>query len=309
MKLGYIGLGKMGKNMVLRFLEKGIEVVAWNRSPQPLEDVKKAGADTTGSIYELISKLETPRTIWLMITAGETVDLILNKLSGKLSPGDLIIDGGNSFYKDSIRRASELSKHGIHFMDIGTSGGIKSAREGACLMIGGSKEDYERVLDVVKAAAAPGAYGHLGPVGAGHFAKMVHNAIEYGMMEAIAEGAVILKYSDFKYDLRDVFKVYSNTSIIQSRLIDWTLAELNVDSNLTNISSVIGSGGAGKKVLAEAHWTVKEAKEKGIDVPVMEDSIKVRDESDKDAEDSPQGFRNKVVAAMRWQFGGHPVKK
>lgn len=309
MKIGYIGLGRMGKNMVLRFLEQGIEVVAWNRSPKPLEEVKKAGAQTAASIDELISKLETPRTIWVMVTAGETVDLILKELAEKLEPGDLVIDGGNSFYKDSIRRAKVLAEKGIHFMDIGTSGGIKSAREGACLMIGGSKEDYKRIIYIAKAAAAPDAYGHLGPVGAGHFAKMVHNAIEYGMMEAIGEGAAVLKYSDFKYDLRSVFKVYSNTSIIQSRLVDWTLAEFNVDPTLSCISSVIGSGGAGKKVLAETHWTVREAKEKGIKVPVMEDSIKVRDESDKDIEDSPQGFRNKVVAAMRWQFGGHPVKK
>lgn len=309
MKLGYIGLGKMGKNMVLRLLEQEIEVVAWNRSPEPLEEVFKAGAVKAASIDDLIKKLEPPRSIWLMVTAGEVVDEFIKQLSKKLDPGDLIIDGGNSYYKDTLKRAKNLSKKGIHFMDVGTSGGIKSAREGACLMIGGLKEDYERILEVVKAAAAPEAYDHLGPVGAGHFAKMVHNAVEYGMMEAIGEGAAVLKTSDFKFDLREVFRVYSNTSIIQSRLVSWTLAELNNDPNLSNISSVIGSGGAAKKVLAEAHWTLMEAKEKGIEIPVIEDSIKVRDESDKVLENSPEGFRNKVVAAMRWQFGGHPVKK
>ncbi len=309
MKLGYIGLGKMGKNMVLHLLEQGIEVVAWNRSPQPLEEVKKAGAIAALSIDDLINRLEAPRTVWLMVTAGEVVDGILEKLAGRLEPGDLVIDGGNSFYRDTQRRAEKLSQKGIHFMDIGTSGGIKSAREGACLMVGGEREDYERVLNVIKTLAAPNAYGYLGPVGAGHFAKMVHNGIEYGMMEAIAEGAAVLKYSDFKYDLREVFRVYSNTSIIQSRLVGWTLAELEEDPSLSTISSVIGSGGAGKKVLAEAHWTVQAAKKMGMDLPAIEASIKVRDLSDMDAEQSPQGFRNKIVAAMRWRFGGHPVKK
>ena len=309
MKIGYIGLGKMGKNMVLRLLEQGIEVVVWNRSPGPLEEVKKAGAETTGSIDKLISKLETPRTIWVMVTAGETVDLILKQLLEKLDKGDLIIDGGNSFYKDTIRRSNELTKNGIHFMDIGTSGGIESARNGACLMIGGSKEDFERVLPVAKAAAAPDAFGHFGPVGAGHFAKTIHNCIEYGMMEAIGEGAGILKNSEFPYNLEEVFRVYNNRSIIESRLVGWTHNELKIDPNLSTISSTIGSGGAGKKVLGEGHWTVDLAHNMGIDVPVIEASVNVRDESSQDKEDSPNGFRNKIVAAMRWQFGGHPVKK
>lgn len=309
MKIGYIGLGKMGKNMVLRLLEKGIEVVAWNRSPEPLEEVAKAGAVTSSSLDDLISKLELPRTIWLMITAGETVDLILGQLSEKLAKGDLVIDGGNSFYTDTLRRAEILSQKGIHFMDVGTSGGIESARNGACLMIGGSKEDFERVLPIAKAAAAPEAYGHLGPVGAGHFAKTIHNGIEYGMMEAIGEGAAILKNSEFSYDLEEVFRVYNNRSIIESRLVGWTHNELKVDPNLSSISSTIGSGGAGKKVLGEGHWTVELARELGIDVPVIEASVEIRDKSDQDKEDSPNGFRNKIVAAMRWQFGGHPVKK
>lgn len=309
MKLGYIGLGKMGKNMVLRLLEQGIEIVAWNRSPEPLEEVAKAGAISSSSIDDLISKLGAPRTIWVMVTAGETVDLILKQLTEKLSPGDLVIDGGNSFYRDSIRRSNELTENGIHFMDIGTSGGIESARNGACLMIGGTKEDYERILPIAKAAAAPDAFGHFGPVGAGHFAKTIHNGIEYGMMEAIGEGAALLKNSEFPYDLEEVFRVYNNRSIIESRLVGWTHNELRVDPDLSTISSTIGSGGAGKKVLGEGHWTVAYAKEKGLDVPVIEASVKVRDESSGDKENSPVGFRNKIVAAMRWQFGGHPVKK
>lgn len=309
MKLGFIGLGRMGRNMVLRLLEQGVSVVAWNRSSEPLDEVVKAGCVRTKSLDDLISKLEPPRIIWLMVTAGGAVDEVLNELVDKVSPKDLVIDGGNSFYKDALRRNEMLSKKGIHFMDVGTSGGVESARTGACLMVGGSDEDYARVEPVLKALAAPKAYGHLGKVGAGHFAKMVHNGIEYGMMEAIGEGAAILKNSQFDYDLREVFRVYSIRSIIESRLVSWTLAELKNDPNLTNISSTIGSAGTGKKVKGEAHWILEIAKKMGIDVPVIEASLKVREKSEKDPENSPAGFRNKVVAAMRWQFGNHPVKK
>lgn len=334
MKIGFIGLGRMGKNMVLHLLEQGIEVVAWNRSPEPRGELKaEARALQSGSenltvaenLDELLIKLrkqdrrvpfdyaQGPRNdgiiIWLMVTAGEAVDAVLQQLSEKLSPGDLLIDGGNSFYKDTVRRSEMLGKKDIHFMDVGTSGGIDGARQGACLMIGGSKEDFERVLPVLKAAAAPDAYALLGSVGSGHFAKTIHNGIEYGMMEAIGEGAAMLKHSPFNLDLPEVFRIYNTGSIIESRLIGWTLNELKVDPDLTNISSVIGSGGGAGKTKAEGHWTVELAQEMGIDIPVIAESVKVRDKSANDPETSPNGYRNKVVAAMRWQFGRHPVKK
>lgn len=309
MRIGFIGLGRMGKNMVLRQLEQGNQIVAWNRSPEPVQEVVGAGAIGADSIDDLISKLEPPRVIWLMVTAGEVVDEVLNQLADKLNKADLVIDGGNSFYKDTLRRAEMLSKKGIHFMDVGTSGGVESAKAGACLMVGGAKEDFDLVHDVLKAAAAPDGFGLLGPVGAGHFAKMVHNGIEYGMMEAIGEGAAILKNSQFNYDLREVFRVYSIRSIIESRLISWVLDELNNDPGLSNISSVIGSAGTGKRVLGEGDWTVETAKEMGIDVPSVELALKTRDQSAKDPENSPAGFRNKVISAMRGQFGQHPVKK
>ena len=306
--------------MVLRFMEKGIEVVAWNRSQAPIEElefkiqnskfkISSQKLKVAKTIEELVNSLEKPRIIWLMVTAGSAVDEILNTLADKLDAGDLVIDGGNSFYKETLRRNEMLTKKGIHFMDVGTSGGVESARNGACLMIGGEKVDYERALEIFKAAAAPNAYGLFGPVGSGHFAKMIHNGIEYGMMEAIGEGAAILKASKFNYDLKEVFRVYSNRSIIESRLVSWTLDELKNDPKLSNISSVIGSGGTAGKVKGEGHWTVQLANEMGIDVPVIEASLKVRENSEKDPENSPSGFRNKVVAAMRWQFGRHPVKK
>src|SRR3989344_1494290 len=309
MKLGFIGLGRMGKNMVLHLLEKGVDVVVWNRSPEPREEVAKAGAVAVETLGELVSKLEPPRIIWLMVTAGEVVDKILNELASKLATDDLIIDGGNSFYKDTIRRSEELAKAGIHFMDVGTSGGIESARKGACLMVGGTKEDFEKIEEVLKELAALNAYGLLGPVGAGHFAKMVHNGIEYGMMEAIGEGAALLKNSRFSYDLAEVFRVYGVRSIIESRLVSWAQAEFEKDTELSDISSVIGSGGTGKRVKAEADWTLKFAKDKGINIPVIKASIKARDESGKVEEDSAEGFRNKTISAIRGQFGQHPVKK
>ncbi|MBI2018762.1 decarboxylating 6-phosphogluconate dehydrogenase [Candidatus Daviesbacteria bacterium] len=317
MKIGFIGLGRMGKNIVLNLLEHGITVVAWNRSPQPREELKqeasqlKSGSENltiSETTDELVKSLGTLRVIWLMVSA-DAMDTVLGDLTPKLSEGDLIIDGGNSFYQETLRRAKELSEKGIHFMDVGISGGVEGARHGACMMAGGSKEDFEKTEPVLRAEAAPGAYGHLGPVGAGHFAKMVHNGIEYGMMEAIGEGAAILKYSDFNFDLKEVFRVYNNKSIIDSRLVDWTLKELNEDPDLKTISSVIGSAGGAGKGKAEAHWTIEIADKMGIDVPVIKAALAVRENSDKDKEDSPSGFRNKVVAAMRWQFGRHPVKK
>lgn len=302
MKIGYIGLGRMGKNMVQRLLEKRHKVVAWNRSPNPLEEVAKLGATAAESLKDLVSKLEPPRIIWLMLPAGEVTDGYIEQLIPLLSKEDLIIDGANSFYKDTLRRAAKLQQENIHFMDIGVSGGPAGARNGACLMIGGGRQDYEKILDLVKAISAPDAYGYFGPVGSGHFVKMVHNGIEYGMMEAIAEGAAILNKSPFKLDLAEVFRVYNNGSVIESRLVGWSKEALTEDPGLSEISSEIKSTGEGE-------WTVKTAKELGIKVPVIEQSLKVRQESVSDQENSAEGFRNKVVSAMRGKFGQHTVKK
>ncbi len=309
LKIGYIGLGRMGKLMVPRLLENGVGVVAWNRSPEPVQEVIKVGAIGAESLEHLVLKLEQPRIIWLMLPAGEVIDEIIGKLLPNLSSGDLIIDGGNSFYQDTLKRAAELSKKGIHYMDVGVSGGVEIAQDGACLMVGGTTEDFAMMEPIFKAAAAPEGYQYLGPVGAGHFAKMVHNGIEYGMMEAIAEGAAILKNSPFDYDLREAFRIYTVRSIIESRLVGWALAELNNDPSLSNITSAIGSAGTDKRIAGEGDWTLQFAKEIGINVPVIEASMRVRDESANDPEESPNGFRNKMVSAIRGQFGHHPVKK
>lgn len=305
MKIGYVGLGKMGKGMVLNLHEKGIEVVAWNRSPEPRDEVKAAGVKTVENPEDVISTLrESDENIilWLMLPAGETTDEFIDKFLPLLKSGDLLIDGANSFYKDTLRRAEKIKPTGVRFMDIGVSGGPKGARTGACLMIGGEEKDVEEIKELIIAASAPDAWGHFGKVGAGHFAKMVHNGIEYGMMEAIAEGAAILKSSEFNLNLEDVFRVYNNKSVIESRLVGWTQEALTEDPDLSEYSSKINHTGEGE-------WTVKTAEELGVDPVVIEDSFKVRVSSENDAENSPNGFRNKAVSAMRGKFGGHSVKK
>lgn len=310
MKIGYIGLGKMGKGMVLNLLEKGIEIVAWNRSPEPREEVKAAGAQTVENPEDIIAKLETPRIIWLMLPAGETTDEFIDKILPLLKSGDLLIDGANSLYKDTLRRAEKIKPSGVHFMDIGVSGGPRGARTGACLMIGGEVQDFERIKELVEAAAAPDSYKHLGAVGAGHLAKMVHNAIEYGMMESLGEGLSILKQSDYGYNFIELLDLYNHGSVIESRLVGWAKNAFIEDSELINTSSVIGSGGGGKeRIKGEGDWTLELAKELGVDAPSIEASVQVRAESPNVEENSPNGFRNKVVSALRGQFGGHAVRK
>lgn len=310
MQLGYLGLGKMGKNMVFRLHEAGIEVIAWNRSEGPREEVADSGIQTAQTLEELISKLEKPRHLWMMLPAGDVVDELFDKLIPLLEAKDLIIDGGNSFYQDSLRRAEKLQAHGVHFMDIGVSGGPAGARFGACLMVGGLKADFDKILPVLEAAAAPGAFAYLGPVGAGHFAKMVHNGIEYGMMQSLAEGTAILKQSQFNFDLAQVMDLYNKQSVISSRLVGWAKAAFEKDPKLESISSKIGSGGGGgQRIKGEADWTADEADELGIDVPVIKEAIRIREDSGSVNEGSPDGFRNKVVSALRGEFGSHNVKK
>ncbi len=291
MKIGFLGLGKMGAGLVAQLQEKGHEVLAWNRSEHPLKNVENIETMVKGLVAG-------ERIIWLMLPAGSVVDDFLSQLKPMLVKGDLVIDGGNSRYSDTLRRAKELAELGICYMDVGVSGGPKGARNGACLMIGGDKQVYDRLTPVWEAMAAPKAYGLMGSVGAGHFAKMVHNGIEYGMMQAIAEGAAVLKKSEFNIDMAKVFEIYNNQSVIESRLVGWTHEALTEDPTLSEISSKIDHTGEGE-------WTVEAAKELGIEVPIIEESLEVRKRSTVESED----YRDKVVSAMRGKFGGHAVKK
>ena len=299
MQLGYVGLGKMGKNMVLRLLEKGHEVVVWNRSPEPRREVAKAGAIAAESVEELVQKLRIPRLVWLMLPAGEVTQTMIDQLAELLASGDTVVDGANSFYKDSIRRAKQLSTKGIRFVDAGISGGPEGARHGACVMIGGEERDFKKLEPFIRDVAAHDAYQFFPGHGAGHFVKMVHNGIEYGMMQAIAEGFNILKSAKgFKIDLLKAADIYNHRSVIDSRLIDWLQdAYEQHGTGLENISGAAAESGEGT-------WTVETAKELGVDVPIIEGSLQFRLDSEKHP-----SYIGKVVSALRHQYGGHDVKK
>jgi 6-phosphogluconate dehydrogenase len=270
MRIGYIGLGKMGLNMVERLHEKGHEVVAYNRSPEPREEAKKIGVETVETLEDLVNALEAPRVIWLMVTHSAN-DAVLKELTPLLSKGDLIIDGGNSYYEDTIRRGKELEAEGLYFMDVGTSGGPKGARDGACLMIGGNKAMFQTLLSLFEDLASDGsAYAHLGKTGAGHFVKMVHNGIEYGMMQAIAEGFEVLKKSDFNLDLEQVAGLYNKKSVIESRLVGWLMSGFKkFGQDLDDVSGTVAHTGEGE-------WTVVTAKKLGVPVPIIEESFNLR---------------------------------
>jgi 6-phosphogluconate dehydrogenase len=299
MKIGYIGLGKMGINMVERMLEKGHQVVAFNRSPEPLNIVKEKGAEIAFDIKEFFEKLnsekETGRLIWIMVS-WQAVDSILDSIEPYLTEKDIVIDGGNSPYFETVKRAKKLAEKNINFMDVGVSGGPSGARNGACLMIGGKKESFEKYENLFKDLSLDNAYSYLGESGAGHFVKMVHNGIEYGMMQAIGEGFEILKKSEFNLDLLEVAKIYNNGSVIESRLTNWLYQGYQKYSpELEQVSSTISHSG-------EAEWTVFAAKNLKVEVPIIEGSLDFRKES----KEKPT-YTGKVVSLLRNMFGGHDI--
>lgn len=299
MTIGILGLGRMGMQIARRLHSRGFDVVGWNRSPEPRAELGAVGAKTAETIESLLGMLGSPKIVWLMLPA-EVVEEQLGSLASKLSDGDVIIDGGNSFYKDSQRRAAKLAEQGIHFFDSGTSGGIHGEKNGFSLMVGGPKEVFPTVEPIFKALAAGDGknYGLVGSAGAGHFVKMVHNGIEYGMMEAIAEGLAVLEASEFKVDLAQVAGVWSKGSVVSSWLIDLAKHALETE-NLDEVIGAIAHTGEGK-------WTIEVAKKLGVDVRVIEDAFTVRQESADPK--NQQKFSNKIVALLRNQFGGHSVE-
>lgn len=297
MHIGYIGLGKMGFAQVERLLEYGHKVVTWNRSVGPRREAEKIGADISETLDGVCSKLKAPRLIWLMVPHA-VVDDVLKELVPHLQKGDTVVDGGNSFYRHSIRRAKQLSKKGIHFLDVGTSGGPGGARKGACLMIGGEKKVYEKYEKLFRDLALLDGYAYMGKAGAGHFVKMVHNGIEYGMMQAIGEGFEVMRRSRFKLPLLKIANVYNRGSVIDSKLIGWLAkAYKERGENLKDISGEVAHSGEGL-------WTVQTAKELRIPVKVIEASLKFRIKS----KGNPS-YTGQVVSALRNQFGGHSVSK
>ena len=299
MQIGMIGLGRMGGNMVQRILNGGHEVVAFDPNEQARNTAEAAGAVTVTSIRDLASKLTSPRAVWSMVPAGDITETTINNVADALSSGDTILDGGNSNYKDSVRRAKALKERGITFLDVGTSGGIWGLAEGYSLMIGGDKDAYDRLEPIFKTLAPdPGkGYGHVGPAGAGHFVKMVHNGVEYGMMQAYAEGFELMEAKkDFDLDLVQVSEMWRHGSVVRSWLLDLTAASLKEDVKLAGIQAYVDDSGEGR-------WTVEESIELAVPLPVITASLQARFRSRQE-----QPFGAKLLAAMRNQFGGHAIR-
>jgi 6-phosphogluconate dehydrogenase len=299
MELGMIGLGRMGGNMAKKLISAGHRIIGYNRTHGPLEELAREGGEKSVSPKELAEKLSAPRSIWLMIPAGKSIDDTIDALLPHLTKGDTIIDGGNSYYKDSMRRAYFLTGKGIDFVDVGTSGGIWGLKEGYSMMIGGKKEVVERLGPIFE-TLAPGkdkGWGYVGPSGAGHFVKMVHNGIEYGMMEAIAEGFSILKAkNEFRLDLHQVAEIWRFGSVVRSWLLDLTALVFKQDQTLSEIAPYVADSGEGR-------WTALEALDLEIAAPIITQSLLQRIRSRDDLD-----FTDRLMAAMRHQFGGHAIK-
>ena len=320
MQLGIVGLGRMGANIARRLLRAGHAPVVWDRDAAPGAALGQEGATVATSLAELVQRLDQPRAVWIMLPAGQATEDAVQALAGLMSPGDTIIDGGNTFWKDDIRRARELLPKGLHYLDVGTSGGVWGLERGYCLMIGGEPEPVRR-LDPIFAALAPGrgaipatparegrdvrveqGYLHAGPAGSGHFVKMIHNGIEYGMMQAFAEGLDILRHRDDDHlpaderlalDVADVAEVWRRGSVVTSWLLDLTAAALARDPDLAGYSGHVADSGEGR-------WTVQAAIEEAVPAEVLTSALYTRFRSRQD-----HTFAEKALSAMRHGFGGH----
>lgn len=298
MQIGLIGLGKMGYNIALNLRNHGHSVVAYDRSEELTAKISaERDIATGGSFAEICSKISSPRVLWLMVPAGNIVDEVLENLLPHLTPGDILIDGGNSNFNDSVRRYRLLKEKGINLLDCGTSGGTSGALNGACTMIGGDREVYDFCKPVFDDISLPGGTLYIGAAGAGHFTKMVHNGIEYGMMQAIAEGFEVLERSNYDIDFQKVATLWNHGSVVRSWLMELTANAFSKDPHLDTIRGVMNSSGEGK-------WTLETALDLGVPTPVIALSLLMRYRSQQD-----DTFAGKVVAALRNEFGGHAVEK
>ena len=302
MKLGFVGFGRMGGNMVKRLLDRGHEVSVYARRDEVRAEAATLGASPASSIADLVAHLASPRVVWLMIPAGQAVDVTLAELTPLLSRGDIIVDGGNSWYRDSVRRAQAAAGHGLEYVDAGTSGGIWGLKVGYCLMVGGGPEAVRVVEPAFKDLAPEGGYLHVGPSGAGHFVKMIHNGIEYGLMQAYAEGFDIFHNANSKdlpeehrYDLNvaDIAEVWRRGSVVSSWLLDLTAMALLEDPKLSNYSGYVQDSGEGR-------WTIMAAIEEAVPAEVLSAALYTRFRSRQE-----HTFAEKILSAMRKKFGGH----
>jgi 6-phosphogluconate dehydrogenase len=297
MELGMIGLGRMGANMTERLVLGGHRVISYDRSPEAIQRVVDKGALGAHSLADFVQQLSSPRAIWLMVPSGEPVDSTIAQLLPNLSEGDVLLDGGNSNYHDSLRRAEKLKTLGIHFIDVGTSGGVWGLTVGYCMMIGGDPEAVERLTPIFKTLAPQDGFLHVGPTGAGHFAKMIHNGVEYGMLQAYGEGFELLKASQFDFDLAKISHLWNQGGVVRSWLLELAENAFHNDPQLASIKGYVDDSGEGR-------WAVQEAVDKSVPAPVLMASLFARFASRQ--EDS---FSAKVIAALRNEFGGHAVKK
>jgi 6-phosphogluconate dehydrogenase len=300
MELGMVGLGRMGANMAERLLQGGHRVAGYDPRPEAVQRHASKGGVAAPTLGDVVEQLTPPRVVWLMVPSGDPVDQTIDALLPQLGRADILIDGGNSYYKDSIRRAGRVTDRGVHFVDVGTSGGIWGLKEGYSMMVGGDRDVVEQLAPVFK-TLAPGpdaGWGHVGPNGSGHYVKMVHNAIEYGMMQAYAEGFELMRHkAEFRLDLGQIAEIWRYGSVVRSWLLDLTANALAENPDLEGIAAYVQDSGEGR-------WTVIEAIEQACAVPVITMALERRFRS---RETEP--FGDRLLAALRAQFGGHAVKR
>ena len=297
MQIGFVGLGRMGANMVRRLLRDGHEVVAYNRTPEKTKEIAGEGAVASFSIEEMVSKLAAPRAVWIMVPAGDATEAQISELMEHLQPGDTIVDGGNTNFHDDQRRQPELAAKGIGYIDAGTSGGIWGLQVGYCLMVGGERPVVEPLEPIFRSLAPEGGYLHVGGPGSGHYVKMVHNGIEYGLMQAYAEGFEIMHASSYDLDLAAISELWMQGSVVRSWLLELAGRAFRANGqDLTNLKGWVADSGEGR-------WTVQEAIDRDVPAPVITLSLLTRFRSRQD-----DSYGAKVLAALRNEFGGHAVK-
>jgi 6-phosphogluconate dehydrogenase len=301
MELGFVGLGKMGMNMVERMRRDNHRVVAFDIDPDKLREVSTFGAVGVATLEDLAANLKPPRSVWVMVPAGEPTESTLGGLAAKLEAGDVLIDGGNTNYNDDPRRAAELKSRGIHYLDVGTSGGIWGLKDGYCLMVGGEREIYQRLEPVFTTLAPKGGYAYVGGHGAGHYVKMIHNGIEYGLMQAYAEGFDAMHRSPYSLDLVQIANLWGRGGVVRSWLLELIASALASDPTMSDVHGYVADSGEGR-------WIVQEAVDKGVPMPVTALALFARFRSQ--VEGGGAGtFGERLLAALRGEFGGHEVQK
>jgi len=297
MRIGFIGLGRMGANMVRRLVRDGHEVVAFNRTPEKTREIMTEGAEGAFSLAELVGKLPVPRAVWVMVPAGDATEAMIAELMDLLAPGDTIVDGGNTNFHDDVRRHALVAGKGLNYVDAGTSGGVWGLQVGYCMMVGGDRDAVAPLEPVFRSLAPADGYAHVGGPGAGHYVKMVHNGIEYGLMQAYAEGFEIMHASDYDLDLAQVSGIWRYGSVVRSWLLDLLYDAISKNPDFTGIKDWVADSGEGR-------WTVQEAIDRDVPAPIITLSLQARFRSRQD-----ESYGAKVLAALRNEFGGHAVKR